>query len=48
MSSFKTPSQAQSIECHCLQSYEGHKDGVFEVSTSPNIPTVLGSASAGK
>ena len=47
MSSFKAPSQAQSIECEYLQTYEGHKDGVWEVSTSLAMPTVLGSASAG-
>ena len=47
MSSLKAPSQAQSIECEYLQTYEGHKDGVWEVSTSHSMPTVLGTASAG-
>ena len=46
VSSFKTPGQAQSMECHYFQTYEGHKDGVWEVSTSKNISTVLGTASA--
>ena len=47
MSSFKTPGQTQSIECQYLQTYEGHKDGVWEVSTSRHVSTVLGTASAG-
>ena len=35
------------MECHYFQTYGGHKDGVWEVSTSKNISTVLGTASAG-
>jgi hypothetical protein len=35
------------MECHYFQTYEGHKDGVWEVSTSKHVSTVLGTASAG-
>ena len=48
VSSFKTPNQATSIECHRIRSYAGHRDGVWEVSCARHTPTMIGTASAGK
>ena len=48
VSSFKTPNQATSIECHRMRSYAGHRDGVWEVSCARHTPTMIGTASAGK
>ncbi|XP_046846081.1 WD repeat-containing protein 37-like isoform X2 [Xenia sp. Carnegie-2017] len=46
VSSFKPAGQTHSIECHYFQTYDGHKDGIWDLSTSKHIPTLLGTASA--
>ena len=44
VSSFKQASQT----CMCVRQYQGHRDGVWEVSGSRIDPQVIGSAAAGK
>lgn len=46
VSSFKTPNQVPSIDCHRARSYAGHRDGVWEVSCARHSSTMIGTASA--